>query len=599
VVTAGDGGKGDVGRAADLTNSDRAALAALQRQAGKVDESLARLPAAEKTIKDLEAKLKEASVRSGRQSEELAKARKERDEAQAELRTSETRRGSMAGSLASAQVMITQLNDAEARRLQQSEASAGLGEAESTPVDDDDCNGGGGGDTCPRPVCRRQARALEGAAWASERLRLKLEEAEDGEADAVWDNAELRRQVAELQRLARGGAPAGESPDNWSGRNGLRNLGRTCWMNGTLQLVSAAACAAGGVDGLVGALRAVRPPHDVELAAALAVVLAQMASPTHPGGVVDPRAFFALLGERAPAFRGRGRDQDATEFMHRLLELTTLGAVGGEQSVITSTTTTCGCCNGRSRVDETGFTLHVDFDETRPPGETPSLQALIDRTRRTETLDAENEYACSVCETLRPATRRVAYEVLPAPVLFIDVKRFERDTATGVTRKIATRVTYGDDLRIELGGGRIATYQLLGVLMHEGNSPSTGHYYAYVRGKDGAWLEMNDGSVRPAERVADTKASQGYVFAYERVDTPAPTPSAVTVRQAAGAPDDDEDNDDEGEGEGEGEGAGQQVVAARRTRVFPVWRIDMRHGRRLWIVVRAPTDAPTHDVRGT
>ena len=449
--------------------------------------------------------------------------------------------------------------------MQESEesASAGRGETERTETEGesdedvdvqralfasegwgngvDDVAIGGGDGTCgrPRPECLRRAKALKDAKWMNDRLRVKLEEAEDLAADGAWDNNQLRLEVAELQRIAQGGAAAGDRPD-WMGRNGLRNLGRTCYMNGILQLLFAAALAAGGLEALVGALRAVRSPlHDVELAEALAVVLAQMASPTHPGGVVDPRAFFARFGASTPAFRGRRWDQDATEFLLRLLELTTLGAVGREDSVVTSTTTTCGRCDGRSRRDETSFTLHVEFDETRPPGETPSLQALIDRTRRTETLDAENMYACSNCATLQPATRRVEYERLPAPVLFIHVKRFVHDTHSGVTRKIRTRVTYGDDLRIVLRNGEIVTYRPLAVLMHDGKSPSTGHYYTYVRLDDGSMLEMNDGAVRPAGRVADTHASQAYMFAYERVDTPAPTLPALAVRQppsAAGAP---------------------------------------------------------------
>ena len=39
------------------------------------------------------------------------------------------------------------------------------------------------------------------------------------------------------------------------------------------------------------------------------------------------------------------------------------------------------------------------------------------------------------------------------------------------------------------------SYSLYGVICHAGGGPHSGHYYAYVKSKEGRWLEMNDESV--------------------------------------------------------------------------------------------------------
>jgi ubiquitin carboxyl-terminal hydrolase 36/42 len=41
------------------------------------------------------------------------------------------------------------------------------------------------------------------------------------------------------------------------------------------------------------------------------------------------------------------------------------------------------------------------------------------------------------------------------------------------------------------------TYSLFGVICHAGGGPNSGHYYAFVRSKEGRWYEMNDEMVQP------------------------------------------------------------------------------------------------------
>lgn len=41
------------------------------------------------------------------------------------------------------------------------------------------------------------------------------------------------------------------------------------------------------------------------------------------------------------------------------------------------------------------------------------------------------------------------------------------------------------------------TYTLYGVICHAGGGPNSGHYYSFVKSREGKWYEMNDDSVSP------------------------------------------------------------------------------------------------------
>lgn len=59
-------------------------------------------------------------------------------------------------------------------------------------------------------------------------------------------------------------------------------------------------------------------------------------------------------------------------------------------------------------------------------------------------------------------------------------------------------IGYTESLNIQpaMSHGQFApTYTLYGVICHAGGGPNSGHYYAFVRGGDRKWYEMNDDSV--------------------------------------------------------------------------------------------------------
>lgn len=49
------------------------------------------------------------------------------------------------------------------------------------------------------------------------------------------------------------------------------------------------------------------------------------------------------------------------------------------------------------------------------------------------------------------------------------------------------------------------TYSLYGVICHAGGGPNSGHYYAFIKSKEGRWFEMNDEMVQATSVPVDRK----------------------------------------------------------------------------------------------
>lgn len=56
------------------------------------------------------------------------------------------------------------------------------------------------------------------------------------------------------------------------------------------------------------------------------------------------------------------------------------------------------------------------------------------------------------------------------------------------------------------------TYSLYGVICHAGGGPHSGHYFAYVKGSNDRWYEMNDESVTSAP--SPTRMKNSYILFY-------------------------------------------------------------------------------------
>jgi hypothetical protein len=101
-------------------------------------------------------------------------------------------------------------------------------------------------------------------------------------------------------------------------------------------------------------------------------------------------------------------------------------------------------------------------------------------------------------------------------ILIVHLKRFDNNQ-----KKIKKFIKY--DKEIDLSKFRENkkknekyAYRLSSVLVHQGNSIYSGHYYCYVRVSDSNWYCFNDHSVLKAEESEVLKQSP-YLLLYEKV----------------------------------------------------------------------------------
>jgi len=89
------------------------------------------------------------------------------------------------------------------------------------------------------------------------------------------------------------------------------------------------------------------------------------------------------------------------------------------------------------------------------------------------------------------------------PVLTVHLKRF-----SPLGRKISHLLEYDDELSLQPFMSASAfgpAYSLYGVICHAGGGPNSGHYYSFVKSREGRWLEMNDECVSMASVPVNRK----------------------------------------------------------------------------------------------
>ncbi len=82
-------------------------------------------------------------------------------------------------------------------------------------------------------------------------------------------------------------------------------------------------------------------------------------------------------------------------------------------------------------------------------------------------------------------------------ILVLHLKRFKFTTSG---RKIDTQVAFPERLELEryMSPSIPAQFSLVGVVVHDGATLGSGHYFAYVKSDGGAWFLKNDDEVSVA-----------------------------------------------------------------------------------------------------
>ena len=328
---------------------------------------------------------------------------------------------------------------------------------------------------------------------------------------------------------------------------GLHNFGNSCYMNATLQCLSATVpLSRYMLDGIYRRAINVHNPLGTRgaLADAFALLLRRL---WRSSGAFAPYEFRDVISRVAPVFRSADQ-QDAQEFLvflldglHEDLNLVTQRPAPfelseaqqkvidtsppqvasslewqryrtRENSVIVDTfqgqlrnRMRCLSCGTISTTYNTFMYLSLPIPHVRR-GAVP-LEQCLNAFVHDEVMDGSNAWYCPTCKKPRRSIKQLTFARLP-PILLIQLKRFYYKGA--VTEKIRTRVTFpvnsldlSNYMPPPLPPGAAAAgyvpsqsqrppyvYDLYGVTHHFGDL-NTGHYTASIR-THGRWLECDD-----------------------------------------------------------------------------------------------------------
>lgn len=250
----------------------------------------------------------------------------------------------------------------------------------------------------------------------------------------------------------------------------------------------------------------------------------------HPGRQEDAHEFLVYLldamndGELKEAginaHKSGWRDRlpvprlDETTFVHRIF--------GG----YLRSQVQCTNCNYRSNTYDPFFDLSLEISRKS----CHSVCAAIQQFTRKETLDNENRWKCSGCRKRVCATKQLTV-FRPPLALFIQLKRFSfgsslfhggRGTFGGGIggKKILKPIEFQSQMKLPLSDGRSCEYALTGIVIHVGESASSGHYTAYVKNtiKHGVdrWFHMDDTFVQAVTDRVVLRQRDAYVLLYCR-----------------------------------------------------------------------------------
>jgi Ubiquitin carboxyl-terminal hydrolase len=210
------------------------------------------------------------------------------------------------------------------------------------------------------------------------------------------------------------------------------------------------------------------------------------------------------------------QQEDAHEFLRALLS--TL-AMNGHNKQLSSlfdglleSSVTCETCGRASLTRDRYMDLSLDIHNV----DIATLDDALYEFTKTELLTEDNAVFCQKCRKKRSVTKGLRLATAPS-ILVCHLKRFAYDTYGRLVR-LHKRIGFPQRLEIgdfmsNLNKARPPPYELVGVLVHQGQTCASGHYLAFVK-KNGEWFKCNDSEVTKVDE-ATVMMQQAYILMYE------------------------------------------------------------------------------------
>ena len=290
-----------------------------------------------------------------------------------------------------------------------------------------------------------------------------------------------------------------EVPFRMEGFAGIQNFNNTCYLSSFLQTLFLTDGFCSSVYGFslqkLGKTEEADFAQGVKLLAGFNLLFARLLKTHHK--YIEISEFIRAL---PPTYRS-GEQQDVTESGRWLFD-----KMGGtDQSLVKSVfggemihKTKCMGCNQVTERKEVFTDLCVSVPKQAEVlgKKRVTVQSLIKRMLKPESLSGDNQYSCDTCGRKQDASRWIELTQLPSHLMLV-MHKFSFDVATCDFKKEAT-VVHPEDGTIDFVGSR---YELYASILHYGESAMKGHYVALgkrsglTNDRQQKWALMDDSNV--------------------------------------------------------------------------------------------------------
>ncbi|KAI8883741.1 cysteine proteinase [Backusella circina FSU 941] len=180
---------------------------------------------------------------------------------------------------------------------------------------------------------------------------------------------------------------------------------------------------------------------------------------------------------------------------------------------------TCRSCKEKINNYEAFLDLSLDLNRADSVGQALKKFTEVDVIGS----DPDNRYKCSKCKQKVQVDKQMTFSQLP-PMLNLHLKRFTYDFGLDTMKKIGKHVAFPEVLDMssfiskddpQTSNNKNTKYDLYAILVHDGRSCSSGHYYAYVKSPESKWYLMNDQYVMPVSR-GEVLRQRAYMLFYKQ-----------------------------------------------------------------------------------
>jgi hypothetical protein len=234
-----------------------------------------------------------------------------------------------------------------------------------------------------------------------------------------------------------------------------------------------------------------------------------------PQSVVDPGSITRHPDRLSQCLRPY-QQEDAHEFLRALLSTLVMNGQNKQLSSLfdglLESSVTCQTCGRASLTRDRYMDLSLDINDV----EITTLDDALYEFTKTELLTDDNAVFCQKCRKKRTVNKGLRLATAPS-ILVCHLKRFAFNDYGRLVR-LHKRIEF--PTRLEIGGfmsnlnkARPPPYDLVGILVHQGQTCASGHYLAFVK-KNREWFKCNDSEVTRVDE-STVMMQQAYILMYE------------------------------------------------------------------------------------